>query len=119
MRYIKSCLVWSKCFCSIFTASPGLISDVVIVYNVCITFTYQKTNTRTSASREASGSEDEDGIMKIQEQEFNMTKDPALGIVPKYRLYNTIADAYRQFQLTGGSTSRVEALSWIERGSYS
>ncbi|MER3498131.1 MAG: hypothetical protein C4308_05570 [Chitinophagaceae bacterium] len=63
--------------------------------------------------------ESEDGIIKIQEQEFNATKDPALGIVPKYRLYNTIANAWQQFQLTGGSTNRIEALSWTERGSYS
>src|SRR6185369_401477 len=62
--------------------------------------------------------EKEDGIKASQELEFKMTKDPALGVVPKNRLYNSIYSLMRERQAPGNSTSRIESLTWTERGSY-
>ena len=62
--------------------------------------------------------EKEDGILQVQEQEFNMTKDPALGYVPKFRLYQAINDAMIARHNSSNSVNQVQLLSWIERGSY-
>lgn len=62
--------------------------------------------------------EREDGILLSQQQEFEMTKDLALGAIPKYRLINAYENSLVQRQMRTNSTSSVEALSWMERGSY-
>lgn len=62
--------------------------------------------------------EKEDGILQEQMQEFNMTKDPALGYVPKFRLYQAINDAMTARLNSPNSVSQVQLLSWTERGSY-
>jgi hypothetical protein len=62
--------------------------------------------------------EKEDGIKESQELEFKKTKDPSLGVIPKYRLYNSIYNLMRERQSSGNATSRTESLSWTERGSY-
>jgi hypothetical protein len=64
------------------------------------------------------GFEKEDGIKESQELELKMTKDPALGVIPKYRLYNSIYNLMRERQNASNATNRTESLSWAERGSY-
>jgi photosystem II stability/assembly factor-like uncharacterized protein len=60
--------------------------------------------------------EKEDGIFETQKQEFEMTKDPALGYIPKMRLqaaYETIMKRRKNQKI-----SSVNSLSWVERGPY-
>ncbi|MEO6869462.1 MAG: T9SS type A sorting domain-containing protein [Ginsengibacter sp.] len=61
--------------------------------------------------------DEEDGIYETQKHEFEITRDPALGYVPKERLVNAFENimAKRQMQRPGD----VSALSWTERGPYS
>jgi hypothetical protein len=58
--------------------------------------------------------DEEDGIYEIQKHEFEITRDPALNIVPKSRLISAYENimARRQMQRPGD----VSALSWTERG---
>jgi hypothetical protein len=64
----------------------------------------------------ADSEEKEDGIRESQEMEFQLTKDPRLGYVPKQRLiaaYEKLAAERRN-----GLPFRLNALSWTERGPY-
>ncbi len=61
------------------------------------------------------GEENEDGIRLAQEMEFEMTKDISLGYVPKYRLIQAIEEL-RIARLNGTYSSRLDALTWTERG---
>lgn len=58
--------------------------------------------------------DEEDGIYEIQKHEFEITRDPALNIIPKDRLVSAYENimARRQLQRPGD----VSALSWTERG---
>ena len=58
--------------------------------------------------------EEEDGIYETQEHEFEITRDPALNIIPKNRLITAYENimAKRQMQRPGD----VSALGWSERG---
>jgi len=78
-------------------------------------FISRQKNTNHQFKKEA---DKEDGIRLAQEREFKMTKDPALGYVPRYRLINSIENLKRERQQSPGSTNRIESLSWTERGSY-
>ncbi len=53
------------------------------------------------------------GLEKAMEQEFKMTRDPYLNIIPRERL--EVARA-RMAALTGSGTFRTNALTWTERG---
>jgi photosystem II stability/assembly factor-like uncharacterized protein len=57
--------------------------------------------------------ENEDNVQKLMEQEFDMTKDPATGEVPRERLL--IANAYMR-SLLPRSAFRTNELTWQERG---
>lgn len=56
---------------------------------------------------------EQDGIEKAMEQEFAMTKDPALGYIPTERLEKALAYVNSLSFLRGNNLS---ALSWQERG---
>ncbi len=58
--------------------------------------------------------DEQDGIYEIQKHEFEITRDPALNIIPKNRLVTAYENimARRQMQRPGD----VSALSWTERG---
>ena len=58
--------------------------------------------------------DEEDGIYEIQKHEFEITRDPALNIIPKNRLITAFENimARRQMQRPGD----VSSLSWTERG---
>jgi hypothetical protein len=56
-----------------------------------------------------------DGMELAMQQEFRMTRDPQLNIIPRERLQN--AESYmRSLVMTGGPTGRLTALGWQERG---
>ncbi|HYM93184.1 MAG TPA: hypothetical protein VET23_03540, partial [Chitinophagaceae bacterium] len=71
------------------------------------------------SSQNEKGPDHDDGIKLAQEQEFNMTKDPALGYVPKNELYDAVNTAMQQRLSPGNFANRIEGLIWTERGSYS
>ena len=59
--------------------------------------------------------EDEaDGLQYAMEQEFRMTRDPHLNVVPRERL--VAARTYMESLINSGTASRTEALTWQERG---
>ena len=62
--------------------------------------------------------EEQDGIKIIQQHEFDITKDPALGYVPKYRLIQATDQLLRQRAARENSTNQVQGFTWIERGPY-
>jgi trimeric autotransporter adhesin len=61
--------------------------------------------------------EEEDGILEMQKQEFEMTKDIALGYIPQDRLI--AADKKIEAERKSGKYNnlRTNALTWVERGS--
>lgn len=76
--------------------------------------------------------ENEDGIMLAQKQEFEMTKDIALGYIPKSRLINAYQDLVKVRKSGPGARIRtttgivtptppspITGLVWTERGSNS
>lgn len=50
------------------------------------------------------------------EQEFELTKDPALGIVPRERLYQAWLCQQSLFRNQGLGKAAIPGVSWIERG---
>src|SRR6476620_8355110 len=62
--------------------------------------------------------EKEDGIKIIQQHEFDITKDPALGFIPKYRLIQANVRLLKQRKARENSTSQTQGFNWIERGPY-
>lgn len=78
-----------------------------------------QSETRAGSGRE-DGDEDEkeDGIRAAQEQEFEMTKDVSLGYIPLDRLATADNDLMTA-RRNGTYSSRVDALTWTERGSNS
>jgi len=62
--------------------------------------------------------EKEDGIKIIQQHEFDITKDPSLGFVPKYRLIQANVRLLMQRKARENSTSQTQGFTWIERGPY-
>jgi hypothetical protein len=67
-----------------------------------------------SNSTKADDGKKEDGIREAQEMEFELTKDIALGYVPKNRLIEA-NENLKQLR-RNGSVNRVSALTWTERG---
>lgn len=57
-----------------------------------------------------------DGLELAMRQEFRMTRDPNLGFVPRERLRDARAYMEQLVVLGGGSTNRLTALGWTERG---
>ena len=63
--------------------------------------------------------DNEDGIAEAQKLEFELTKDVALGYIPKYRLINAYSDLMAQRQRVTNAPNTpasISALSWTERG---
>lgn len=57
-----------------------------------------------------------DGLEKAMQQEFRLTRDPQIGRVPRERLSEAKAYMERLVPAGGGSTNRLTALGWVERG---
>lgn len=77
----------------------------------CATGCVTKTSNQSTGKEEAFSERDE--MEKAMEQEFMMTKDPALGYIPKERL--AIAIQYQE-QLIASRQFRTQAITWQERG---
>ncbi|MEP7079507.1 MAG: T9SS type A sorting domain-containing protein [Ginsengibacter sp.] len=79
-------------------------------------FEYHDANDRAAfMNKDGEGMEDEeDGIYENQKHEFEITRDPALNIIPKTRLVTAYENimARRKMQRPGD----VSALNWEERG---
>ena len=59
----------------------------------------------------------QDGMDKAMEQEFELTKDPSLNIVPRERLL--VAENFRQQKIgsiASRTTTAVSGINWDERG---
>lgn len=69
----------------------------------------------TGSFEEKGEKEEQDGIRQIQEHEFRITRDPALGFVPQYRLIQAGEELLNQRQ---ARTAQLTGLTWFERGSY-
>jgi hypothetical protein len=65
---------------------------------------------KTSSNEEDEEKLEMDGMQKAMRQEFFMTRDPALNIVPKERLLTAM-----KF-MTTARTTQITDLSWTERG---
>ncbi|MBC7508214.1 MAG: hypothetical protein H7320_05605, partial [Ferruginibacter sp.] len=61
-------------------------------------------------------SEDEDGIKEAQEMEFKLTRDVALGYIPKDRLIK--ATNALLLSRKNNTSYRENTLGWVERGPY-
>ncbi|MBC7873528.1 MAG: hypothetical protein H7Y01_06020, partial [Ferruginibacter sp.] len=59
-------------------------------------------------------SEEMDGMEEAMRQEFLMTRDPALNIIPNERLVS--AKDFMESLVTASNTARTTALGWQERG---
>jgi len=70
---------------------------------------------RNEEDEEYEENEKEDGILLAQEHEFEVTKDISLGYIPKYRLIRADEDL-KTARLSGNANSRIDALTWTERG---
>ncbi len=55
-----------------------------------------------------------DGMEEVMRQEFLMTRDPRLNIIPNERLVS--ARAYMEGVISTNNTARITALGWQERG---
>ncbi len=89
----------------------GIHSDVVLGSKVHDADEDEDEQEKQGEEGEA---EEEDGIQQAQEMEINMTKDLALGYVPKFRLIETHEELLRQRQANRGQGA--DAFTWIERG---
>jgi len=97
-----------------------LLSIIGIFYCICLTSSCTTGKNKYKSDdpliQSADHEEKEDGIRESQEMEFQLTKDPKRGYVPKQRLiaaYEKLAAERRQ-----GLPFRLNALSWTERGPY-
>ena len=70
----------------------------------------------TTALGVAGGTEKQDGIREAQEMEFEMTKDVALGYVPKDRLIAAYEKMVDDRKNGSNGPSSALALTWAERG---
>lgn len=99
-----------------------ILYSIALFYGVCLTSSCStqknkyKSDDPVNQSADSEEEENEDGIRESQEMEFQLTKDPKLGYVPKQRLitaYEKLAAERRR-----GLPFRLNALSWTERGPY-
>ena len=70
----------------------------------------------TTTAIVADGTEKQDGIREAQEMEFEMTKDIALGYVPKERLIAAYEKMVDDRKNSPNGPSSTLALTWAERG---
>ena len=69
-----------------------------------------------SGSDETEKKENEDGAYESLMMEYEMTRDPKLGYVPRHRLVRAYEDL--MIERRSGKASRISALSWTERGPF-
>lgn len=93
-----------------------LLLPVFLIAVLSIIFFSNRNSDSSQREREP---EHDDGIKLAQEQEFNRTKDPALGFVPQYQLVDAVNTAMQERLSPGNFANRTESLIWSERGSYS
>jgi len=98
---------------------PAFLFASILFLGLCFLF-FQKFPAHLPSSEESEfeQAENEDGIRFIQQHEFEITKDPRLGIVPKYRLIQANDNLLRQRKARENSTSQTQGFNWIERGPY-
>ena len=88
-------------------------------------FFYQCSNTSLNDANKffpvskitASESEEQDGIKEAQEMEFKLTRDIALGYIPKDRLIRATNKLYLSRKYNNAA-DRENILGWVERGPY-
>ena len=95
-----------------------LLPPTLLAINFLLFLVLDRPPVRLHYSENESEGEREDGILLTQQQEFERTKDISLGHIPKYRLINAYENSILQRQMRTSFTSSVEALTWMERGSY-
>lgn len=69
-----------------------------------------------SESDESGDEESEDGAYESLMMEYEMTRDPKLGYVPRNRLVKAYEDL--MVERRSGKAGRISALSWSERGPF-
>lgn len=69
-----------------------------------------------SESEEQQDKENEDGAYESLMMEYEMTRDPKLGYVPRNRLVRAYEDL--MIERRSGKAARISALSWAERGPF-
>ena len=82
-----------------------LLSFLLTIISVCI-----------FAQRTKEQKEEGKGISARLEHEINMTKDPALGYVPKGRLFDAYTNRQQKIQ---SMNNLAPTFTWTERGPYS
>lgn len=87
--------------------SSRLLCAALIIPAFLISCQQKKTREKQAES---------DGLELAMRQEFRMTRDPNLGYVPRQRLSEARAYMERLAVPGGGSTNRLTALGWTERG---
>ncbi len=86
-----------------------------IVFFIKNPFIKEKTTVAKIEKESADENEYEDDMAEAMAQEFTMTKDPALGFVPKERLIKAQLKA-EEILNTRQNLYQTEALTWQERG---
>jgi len=96
----------------LFNKPAGL--PVIALFILAATFTciYSSVHTNNEAAEEA---EERDGMEKAWEQEFEMTKDPALGYVPSERLLT--AWNYTKGIIMARNSQAIDGMEWKTLGS--
>jgi hypothetical protein len=102
-----------------------ILSVIVLVYGITMIFGCNTGRNRTvteyrigeySESEETEDKESEDGAYESLMMEYEMTRDPKLGYVPRNRLVNAYEDLMAERR--SGRVARISALNWTERGPF-
>lgn len=102
-----------------------VLSVILLVY--CMTVIFGCNNGRNrkvseypvneqSESEETENKESEDGAYESLMMEYEMTRDPKLGYVPRNRLVKAYEDL--MIERRSGRAARISALNWTERGPF-
>ena len=99
---------------------PLIFLISVLFFSSLLFFTQQYYSTTIFSTKESENeeAEEQDGIKIIQQHEFEITKDPRLGYVPKYRLIQATDHLLKQRKARENSTNQIQGFAWVERGPY-
>jgi photosystem II stability/assembly factor-like uncharacterized protein len=95
-----------------------LFASILLSFNCFLFLNNFSVHLPLTEEAEMEQGEKEDGIKIIQQHEFDITKDPALGFVPNYRLIQANVRLLMQRKARENSTSQTQGFNWIERGPY-
>ena len=90
-----------------------MINSITIIFLGCLIMLFNGSCHLNSNENKGKDNEMYDGPELAAQQEFEMTKDPATGKVPRERLLDAIQKTADLKQFT---TQSIGGLSWIERG---